>query len=86
MHRRPLHAVFVALVLASASIAAIPQAVAQPSTRAYAPEALWTLTPAEQTRVRAEDRLRMVKMAAEQPVRETLLVPVPAEPGTEVKP
>ena len=42
--------------------------------------------PAEQTRVRAEDRLRMVKMAAEQPVRETLLVPVPAEPGTEVKP
>ena len=51
MHRRPLHAVFVALVLASASIAAIPQAVAQPSTRAYAPEALWTLTPAEQTRV-----------------------------------
>ena len=42
--------------------------------------------PAEQTRVRAADRLRMVKMAAEQPVRETLIAPVSPDHGTEVKP
>ncbi|MEP6908346.1 MAG: NADH-quinone oxidoreductase subunit J [Pseudoxanthomonas sp.] len=40
--------------------------------------------PAEQSRVKAGDRLRMIQVAVENPVRETLIVPVPAEP--EVKP
>ena len=46
--------------------------------------------PAEQSRTRASDRLRMVQVAVEKPVRETLIVPPPAEgeaaAGTEVKP
>jgi NADH-quinone oxidoreductase subunit J len=43
-----------------------------------------TQNPAEQSRVKAADRLRMVDMAVENPVRETLIVPPPAEP--EAKP
>ena len=46
--------------------------------------------PAEQSRTRASDRLRMVQVAVEKPVRETLIVPPPAEgeaaAGKEVKP
>ena len=38
-----------------------------------------TQDPAEQSRVRAGDRLRMVKVASERPVRETLMVPAPVE-------
>ena len=40
--------------------------------------------PAEQTRVKASDRLRMIDVAVENPVRETLIVPAAAEP--EAKP
>jgi len=43
-----------------------------------------TQDPAEQSRVKASDRLRMVDMAVENPVRETLIVPAAAEP--EAKP
>jgi NADH-quinone oxidoreductase subunit J len=43
-----------------------------------------TQNPAEQSRVKAADRLRMVDVAVENPVRETLIVPPPAEP--EAKP
>ena len=43
-----------------------------------------TQNPAEQSRVKASDRLRMIDVAVENPVRETLIVPPPAEP--EVKP
>ena len=46
--------------------------------------------PAEQSRTRPSDRLRIVKVASENPVRETLIAPPPAgsEPAasTEVKP
>ncbi|HLM53461.1 MAG TPA: NADH-quinone oxidoreductase subunit J [Pseudoxanthomonas sp.] len=38
-----------------------------------------TQDPAEQSRVRAGDRLRMVKVASERPVRETLIEPAPVE-------
>ncbi|MET0892158.1 MAG: NADH-quinone oxidoreductase subunit J [Pseudoxanthomonas sp.] len=41
--------------------------------------------PAEQSRVKASDRLRMVDVAVENPVRETLIVP-PASGETEAKP
>ena len=43
-----------------------------------------TQDPAEQARTKASDRLRMVKVAVEDPVRETLIVSA-AEPP-EVKP
>jgi NADH-quinone oxidoreductase subunit J len=43
-----------------------------------------TQNPAEQSRVKAGDRLRMIDVAVENPVRETLIVPPPAEP--EAKP
>ncbi len=43
-----------------------------------------TQDPAEQSRVKATDRLRMVEVAVEDPVRETLIVPAPVEP--EAKP
>ena len=43
-----------------------------------------TQDPAEQSRVKAGDRLRMVEVAVETPTRETLIVPPPAEP--EAKP
>jgi NADH-quinone oxidoreductase subunit J len=38
-----------------------------------------TQDPAEQSRVKAGDRLRMIKVASERPVRETLLAPAPVE-------
>jgi len=41
--------------------------------------------PAEQSRVKAADRLRLVEVAVEHPVRETLVVPAPAD-GPEAKP
>ncbi|MCY7312102.1 MAG: NADH-quinone oxidoreductase subunit J, partial [Pseudoxanthomonas sp.] len=41
--------------------------------------------PAEQSRVKAADRLRMMKVAVEHPVRETLVVPAPTD-GPEAKP
>ena len=44
-----------------------------------------TQDPAEQSRVKASDRLRMVDVAVETPVRETLIVPPPVEP-TSVEP
>jgi len=37
--------------------------------------------PGEQSRTRAVDRLRIVEVAVEQPVRETLVVPPPADPA-----
>ncbi len=43
-----------------------------------------TQDPAEQARTKASDRLRMVKVAVENPVRETLIVPATEPP--EVKP
>ncbi|HEY5973035.1 MAG TPA: NADH-quinone oxidoreductase subunit J [Pseudoxanthomonas sp.] len=43
-----------------------------------------TQDPAEQARTKASDRLRMVKVAVENPVRETLIVPVAESP--EAKP
>ena len=43
-----------------------------------------TQDPAEQSRVKAGDRLRMIDVAVENPVRETLIMPSPAEP--EAKP
>jgi NADH-quinone oxidoreductase subunit J len=43
-----------------------------------------TQNPAEQSRVKAGDRLRMIDVAVETPTRETLIVPPPAEP--EAKP
>ena len=51
MHRPSLFVAFVALALVVAAPATLPQAQAQPAARAYAPEQLWTLTPAEQSRV-----------------------------------
>ena len=42
--------------------------------------------PAEQSRVKASDRLRMVDVAVESPVRETLIVAPPADQNPEVKP
>jgi NADH-quinone oxidoreductase subunit J len=41
--------------------------------------------PAEQSRVKASDRLRMINVPVETPVRETLIVPVATE-TPEVKP
>ncbi|QDQ74544.1 DUF3011 domain-containing protein [Pseudoluteimonas lycopersici] len=51
MHRPSLFAAFVVLAFGLATSAILPPAHAQPATRAYAPEQLWTLTTAEQTRV-----------------------------------
>lgn len=42
-----------------------------------------TQDPAEQSRVKAGDRLRMIHVAVETPTRETLIVPPPAEPETK---
>jgi NADH-quinone oxidoreductase subunit J len=42
-----------------------------------------TQNPAEQSRVKASDRLRMVEVAVETPTRETLLAPPSAEPETK---
>jgi NADH-quinone oxidoreductase subunit J len=42
-----------------------------------------TQNPAEQSRVKAGDRLRMIDVAVETPTRETLIVPPPAEPETK---
>ncbi len=43
--------------------------------------------PGEQSRTKAGDRLRMVQVPSEQPVRETLVVPPPADPdGPEDRP
>ncbi len=44
-----------------------------------------TQDPAEQSRVKASDRLRMVDVAVERPVRETLIKPEPAAPPAEDK-
>lgn len=49
MHRPLPYAVFVVLAMALTTV--VPCAHAQPAARAYAPENLWTLTPAEQARV-----------------------------------
>ena len=42
-----------------------------------------TQNPAEQSRVKAGDRLRMINVAVETPTRETLIAPPPAEPETK---
>ncbi len=42
-----------------------------------------TQDPAEQSRVKASDRLRMIDVAVENPVRETLIVPAPPQPESK---
>jgi NADH-quinone oxidoreductase subunit J len=68
---------FAAVILTVAVIAAVMLTLRKR-------EGTKTQDPAEQSRVKASDRLRMVDVAVENPVRETLIVPPPAEP--EVKP
>jgi NADH-quinone oxidoreductase subunit J len=68
---------FAAVILTVAVIAAVMLTLRKrPGTK--------TQKPAEQARVKASDRLRMVDVAVENPVRETLIVPTAAEP--EAKP
>ena len=68
---------FAAVILTVAVIAAVMLTLRKrPGTK--------TQDPAEQSRVRASDRLRMIDVAVENPVRETLIVPAAAEP--EAKP
>ena len=68
---------FAAVILTVAVIAAVMLTLRKR-------EGTKTQDPAEQSRVKASDRLRMVDVAVEKPVRETLIVPTPVEP--EVKP
>ena len=68
---------FAAVILTVAVIAAVMLTLRKR-------EGTKTQDPAEQSRVKAGDRLRMVNVAVENPVRETLIVPAPAE--FEVKP
>jgi NADH-quinone oxidoreductase subunit J len=68
---------FAAVILTVAVIAAVMLTLRRR-------EGTKTQNPAEQSRVKASDRLRMIDVAVENPVRETLIVPPPAEP--EVKP
>ena len=68
---------FAAVILTVAVIAAVMLTLRRR-------EGTKTQNPAEQSRVEASDRLRMIDVAVENPVRETLIVPPPAEP--EVKP
>ena len=68
---------FAAVILTVAVIAAVMLTLRKR-------EGTKTQDPAEQSRVKASDRLRMVDVAVENPVRETLMVPTPVEP--EVKP
>ena len=68
---------FAAVILTVAVIAAVMLTLRKR-------EGTKTQDPAEQSRVKASDRLRMVDVAVENPVRETLIVPTPVEP--EAKP
>ena len=69
---------FAAVILTVAVIAAVMLTLRRrPGTK--------TQNPSEQARVKAADRLRMVKVAVENPVRETLVVPA-ADTPPEVKP
>jgi NADH-quinone oxidoreductase subunit J len=68
---------FAAVILTVAVIAAVMLTLRKR-------EGTKTQDPAEQSRVKAGDRLRMIDVAVENPVRETLIVPPPAEP--EAKP
>lgn len=68
---------FAAVILTVAVIAAVMLTLRKR-------EGTKTQDPAEQSRVKASDRLRMVDVAVENPVRETLIVLPPAEP--EAKP
>jgi len=68
---------FAAVILTVAVIAAVMLTLRKR-------EGTKTQNPSEQSRVKASDRLRMVDVAVENPVRETLIVPAPAEP--EAKP
>jgi len=68
---------FAAVILTVAVIAAVMLTLRKR-------EGTKTQDPAEQSRVKASDRLRMINVAVETPSRETLIVPPPAEP--EVKP
>ena len=68
---------FAAVILTVAVIAAVMLTLRKR-------EGTKTQDPAEQSRVKAGDRLRMINVAVETPTRETLIVPPPAEP--EAKP
>jgi NADH-quinone oxidoreductase subunit J len=68
---------FAAVILTVAVIAAVMLTLRKR-------EGTKTQDPAEQSRVKASDRLRMIDVAVENPVRETLVVPAAAEP--EAKP
>ena len=63
---------FAAVILTVAVIAAVMLTLRKR-------EGTKTQNPAEQSRVKAGDRLRMIDVAVENPVRETLIVPPPAE-------
>lgn len=67
---------FAAVILTVAVIAAVMLTLRKR-------EGTKTQDPAEQSRVKAGDRLRMINVAVETPTRETLIVPPPAEPETK---